>query len=67
MPNFKYFVYMSYRMNKSYYSINENKIGRTRQGNCFVGDICRDESCIIIKVPEEKGLRMIIEVKIKIV
>ena len=56
MPRFKHFISTGYGVSTDFYGGNEMVLAGTGQGNKFSGDMCRDVSCIIIKVIEKKGL-----------
>ena len=56
MPKFKRYISTGYGISNQYYGGDEMQLAGTGQGNKFSGDVCRDVSCIIIKVIENKRL-----------
>ena len=58
--DFKYCIYMSYRVSKKFCRGSHNKIEGLGQGNVFSRVFCRDVSCLIIKVAENKELGVLI-------
>ena len=56
MPRFKRYVSTGYGMSYNYYGGEYQQLTGIGQGNKFSGDMCRDVSCIIIKVIENKRL-----------
>ena len=56
MPRFKHYISTGYGVSKEHYGGNELKLAGTGQGNKFSGDMCRDVSCIIIRVIENNLL-----------
>ena len=60
MPLWKQYICLSYGISSNWYrEFNEN-IARTGQGNKFSGKLCRDMSCLIIKIIEKKNLEIMI-------
>jgi len=61
MPKFKRYISTGYGISEQYYGGEEDQLAGTGQGNKFSGDMCRDISCIIIKVIENKRLGVVFE------
>ena len=53
MPRWKHYVSTAHGVSKECYGGNENELAGTGQRNKFSGDVCRDTSCMIIKVLEK--------------
>ena len=58
MQRWKHCVSAACGISEEYHGENECKLAGTGQRNKFTGDVCRDASCIIIKVLENEKLGM---------
>ena len=58
MPNWQHCVRTGHGISVSYYGGEFDKLAGTGQGNRFSGDVCRDTSCLILKVIENENLGM---------
>ena len=58
IPRQKHYISTAYSMSEEYYGGKECQLVGTGQGNKFSGDLCRDTSCMIIKVLENEKLGM---------
>ena len=56
LPVLQHYVYTGFGISKMYYRDVKNIMGRTDQGNCFLGDNSRDTSCFIIRRLEVEEL-----------
>jgi len=56
IPRWKHYVSTAHGISKRYYGGSENELAGTGQGNKFSGDLCRDTSCMIIKVLEKNEM-----------
>ena len=56
MPKLKRHISTGYEISEHYHGGEEDQLAGAGQGNKFSGDMCRDASCIIIKVIENKRL-----------
>ena len=56
MPNFKYYVCISYGLSNQFYGRESYKLTGTKQGNKFSWDMYRDVSYLIIKQIEKENL-----------
>ena len=54
----KHYVSTAFGTSEECYGREENELAGTGQGNKFSGEVCRDTSCLIIKVLEKRGLGM---------
>ena len=61
LPVFKHYIYTSYSISTDYYRGQEDLVGGTGQRIKLPGNLCRDKSCLIINIPEQKQLGVIIE------
>ena len=61
MPNFHYYVCISYELSNQIYRGESYKLARTRQGNKFPRDMSRDVLYLIIKQIEKENLGIKIE------
>ena len=57
-PRWKHYVSTAFGVSEECYGGEENELAGTGQGNKFSGEVCRDTSCLIIKVLEKRGLGM---------
>ena len=53
IPRWKYYISTVYGICKDFYRGSESELAGTGQGNKFLGDLCSNTSCIIIKVLEK--------------
>jgi len=58
IPNWRHYICTGYGISKTYYRGECDKLAGTGQGNRFSGDVCRDTSCLILKMIENKQLGM---------
>ena len=58
IPNWRHYIRTGYGISKSYYGGELDPLAGTGQGNRFLGDVCRDTSCLILKVIEKNNLGM---------
>ena len=56
MPRWKHYVSTAHGISEEYHGGNECELAGTGQVNKFSGDVCRDTSCMIIKVLENEKL-----------
>ena len=54
IPNWRHYMCTGFGISTAYYGGEDNKLAGTGQGNRFLGDVCRDTSCLIIKSIEQK-------------
>ena len=64
LPIFKYFICTACGISSEYYGGKLNPVGGTGQGIKLLGDLYRDKSCLIIKVPERHQLGVLINTQI---
>ena len=50
------YIFTGYGISSDYYGGFENYLVGTSQGNKFLGDLCRDTSCLIIRDIEKRNL-----------
>ena len=61
IPNWQHFISTNFGISSEYYGGQNNKLAGTGQGNRFSGDVCRDTSCLIMKVIEQEKVGMRLE------
>jgi len=65
MPNFQYYICISYGLSNWFYRGESYKLARTGQGNKFSRNIYRDISYLIIKQIKKENLDIKIELLVR--
>ena len=56
IPRWEYHISTGYGISSIYYGGKDSPLAGIGQGNRFLGDVCRDTSCLILKVLENRKL-----------